>query len=62
MRMRHYHSEETQTTLALDANNGLGHPASVKTMRLIMDKVPTMVLPWPPFATATTMVSPVITP
>lgn len=30
--------KETQTTLALDANNGLGHPASVKTMRLCIDK------------------------
>ncbi len=30
--------KETQTTLALDANNGLGHPAGVKTMRLCIEK------------------------
>ena len=30
--------KETQTTLAMDANNGLGHPASVKTMRLCIEK------------------------
>ncbi|MBP9040843.1 MAG: Ldh family oxidoreductase [Anaerolineaceae bacterium] len=30
--------KETQTTLAMDANNGLGHPASVKAMRLCIEK------------------------
>ncbi len=30
--------KETPTTIALDACNGLGHPAGVKAMRLCMDK------------------------
>ncbi len=29
---------ETPTTLAVDANNGLGHPVSVRTMRRTLDK------------------------